>query len=446
MDADGAGKIKCVEYMVVDVMLQANTPLRISERIQDPDEFLGLTDAIVLEVRNSTDPALARAAATAQRIERRDVYAFCAEIEVPQERVMAWEKMTEDEVVGHQEHNCGVMLTADDVRVHNLKIDFSMGGENPVRKVPIWHRDGRWEYCCERPFEPKLCVQRKVRVYLARETADRSSRNAAIRAVQAAFAAAVKARFGSSIRIILGGERQPAAPSRSGVTGRSGGGGGGGGGGGAAGLSLSRQQASPAGGWGQRKRLGSEALGLEGINQQQQHQQQASNGGEHLSTCQQRWRGQQQQQERPQPTSSTGPTLVSGPSHGWPRQDGAAHAVAATAEGRGAGATATPEKAPPAKRRGDSDDEDQQDEQAAKRPSGYAKQQPLQQQRRLSRGPIQGQQQDGEQQRSDDELRAFGSIEAEGLNEVEEESEGDGEEGMLLTQESASAAAGKRRK
>jgi hypothetical protein len=45
-----------------------------------PEDFVGLTDAILLEARNSRDPALAEAAALVRRIDRRDVYAFCAEV------------------------------------------------------------------------------------------------------------------------------------------------------------------------------------------------------------------------------------------------------------------------------------------------------------------------------------------------------------------------------
>jgi hypothetical protein len=36
--------------------------------------------------------------------------------EVPQERALQWPKMTEDEVVSHQDHNSGVMLAAGDIR------------------------------------------------------------------------------------------------------------------------------------------------------------------------------------------------------------------------------------------------------------------------------------------------------------------------------------------
>jgi hypothetical protein len=45
-----------------------------------PDEFLGLTDAVLLEARNSADPGLAEAAGLVKRLERRDVYTFCAEV------------------------------------------------------------------------------------------------------------------------------------------------------------------------------------------------------------------------------------------------------------------------------------------------------------------------------------------------------------------------------
>ncbi|GBF90997.1 hypothetical protein Rsub_03852 [Raphidocelis subcapitata] len=211
-------KVKCVEYLVVDAMRAANGPLRITERLNSPADFVGLTDAILLEARNSPDPALAEAAALVRRIERRDVYAFCAEVEVPQDRALEWPPMTEQEVAGHQDHNLGVALTPGDIRVHNLKIDFSMGGAHPARRVPIWHRDGTVEGCSELPFSPTLCLQRKVRVYLAKQTADAAARAAAIKAVQSAFASAVRARLGAAARVALGGERPAGAPARSGLS------------------------------------------------------------------------------------------------------------------------------------------------------------------------------------------------------------------------------------
>ncbi|KAI8475842.1 MAG: hypothetical protein J3K34DRAFT_517015 [Monoraphidium minutum] len=209
-------KVKCMEYLVVDAMLEANPVMRIEERFDDPEAFLGLTDGIILEIRNSSDPGLARARALALRAERRNLYAFCAEVEVPQELAESWVAMTAEEVVGHQDHNSGVMLVADDVRVDNLKIDLSMGGHNPARNVKIWDREGELIFCNELPFSPAQCLQRKVRVYYAGE----SPNAAAIRAVQAAFKRAAAARLGSGVHVTNGGGRTaPPAQSRSAASG-----------------------------------------------------------------------------------------------------------------------------------------------------------------------------------------------------------------------------------
>lgn len=213
-------KVKSVEYLVVDAMVAANGPLRISERIHDPDDFISLTDALLMEIRNSGRQELQEAAALVARIDRRDVYRFCAEFDVPQDRALEWVNMTAEEVAGCQEHNSGYPIRAEDIRVHNLKIDYSMGGSHPARRVPIWHWSGRVELCSELPFSPALCLERKVRVYLAKDIPDPVDRLKAIRAVQAAVENAARRRLGSSIRVILGGgERQPAASSRSALSG-----------------------------------------------------------------------------------------------------------------------------------------------------------------------------------------------------------------------------------
>jgi deoxynucleoside triphosphate triphosphohydrolase SAMHD1 len=44
--------------MVVDALLAAEPVLKISERIYDPAKYLYLTDGILQEIEQSTDPVL----------------------------------------------------------------------------------------------------------------------------------------------------------------------------------------------------------------------------------------------------------------------------------------------------------------------------------------------------------------------------------------------------
>ena len=47
---------KAVEHMVVDALVAADPVLKLSAKIDDPDEYLHLTDSILETIENSKDP------------------------------------------------------------------------------------------------------------------------------------------------------------------------------------------------------------------------------------------------------------------------------------------------------------------------------------------------------------------------------------------------------
>ena len=47
---------KSVEYMIVDALMKAEPVMHIANRLEDPKEYLYLTDAIQLEIEASKDP------------------------------------------------------------------------------------------------------------------------------------------------------------------------------------------------------------------------------------------------------------------------------------------------------------------------------------------------------------------------------------------------------
>ncbi|KAH9887730.1 HD-domain/PDEase-like protein [Cubamyces lactineus] len=65
---------KAVEYMIVDALMKAEPVMHIAHRLEDPKEYLYLTDAIQLEIEASKDPRLAEAQAILHRIRVRDLY------------------------------------------------------------------------------------------------------------------------------------------------------------------------------------------------------------------------------------------------------------------------------------------------------------------------------------------------------------------------------------
>ncbi|KAI0368467.1 HD-domain/PDEase-like protein [Pilatotrama ljubarskyi] len=65
---------KAIEYMIVDALTKAEPVMHIANRLDNPREYLYLTDHIQVEVEASKDPRLAEAQAILHRIRVRDLY------------------------------------------------------------------------------------------------------------------------------------------------------------------------------------------------------------------------------------------------------------------------------------------------------------------------------------------------------------------------------------
>ncbi|EIW62271.1 HD-domain/PDEase-like protein [Trametes versicolor FP-101664 SS1] len=65
---------KAIEYMIVDGLTKAEPVMHIAKRLENPREYLYLTDHIMTEIEASKDPRLAEAQAIFHRIRVRDLY------------------------------------------------------------------------------------------------------------------------------------------------------------------------------------------------------------------------------------------------------------------------------------------------------------------------------------------------------------------------------------
>ncbi|OSD01974.1 HD-domain/PDEase-like protein [Trametes coccinea BRFM310] len=65
---------KAIEYMIVDALTKAEPVMHIARRLEDPKEYLYLTDYIQIEIEASKDPRLAEAQAILHRVRVRDLY------------------------------------------------------------------------------------------------------------------------------------------------------------------------------------------------------------------------------------------------------------------------------------------------------------------------------------------------------------------------------------
>ncbi|CAK8533627.1 unnamed protein product [Lathyrus sativus] len=127
-------KVKAIELMVVDALVQANAYLQISDTIQDPAEYWKLDDSIIKTIETSPLEELKEARELILRIRRRNLYQFCNEYAVPRDIMDNVKKVTPQDIVCSQK-NGGVMLKEEDVAVSNVKIDLTRGKHNPLESI-----------------------------------------------------------------------------------------------------------------------------------------------------------------------------------------------------------------------------------------------------------------------------------------------------------------------
>lgn len=54
--ADTAPTARCIEYMIIDALLAADSHMKIAEQVDKPEKYVHLTDDIMLTIERSTDP------------------------------------------------------------------------------------------------------------------------------------------------------------------------------------------------------------------------------------------------------------------------------------------------------------------------------------------------------------------------------------------------------
>ncbi|KAI9168874.1 hypothetical protein LWI28_003167 [Acer negundo] len=149
-------KVKAIELMVVDALLEANNCLGISSSIQQPEDYWKLDDSIIKTILTDPRQELKKARDLILRIRRRDIsgctiivtyYAlqFCNEISIPKDKLEHFKDITPQDIVCSQ--TGGVTLKEEDVAVCNVKIDLTRGKNNPLERINFFK-----DYDCHEKF------------------------------------------------------------------------------------------------------------------------------------------------------------------------------------------------------------------------------------------------------------------------------------------------------
>lgn len=162
-------KVKAVELMLVDALVEANEYLGIALHAQDPADFWKLDDTIIKSIETAPNDELNKAKGIIQRIRRRELYKFCNEYSVPKDKLEHFKNITAQDIVCSQKSS-KVLLKEEDVAVSNVKIDLTRGKDNPLESIKFFK-----DFGCDEKFPitdervshllPAYNQDRIVRVY-----------------------------------------------------------------------------------------------------------------------------------------------------------------------------------------------------------------------------------------------------------------------------------------
>lgn len=162
-------KVKAVELMLVDALIEANDYLGISLHADDPEDFWKLDDTIIKSIETAPNNELKKAKEIIQRIRRRELYKFCNQYSVPKDKLEHFKNITSQDIVCSQKSS-GVLLKEEDIAVSNVKIDLTRGKDNPLESIKFFK-----DFGCDEKFPitddrvshllPAYNEDRIVRVY-----------------------------------------------------------------------------------------------------------------------------------------------------------------------------------------------------------------------------------------------------------------------------------------
>ncbi|CAO3687955.1 hypothetical protein G6F70_003663 [Rhizopus microsporus] len=129
-----------IELMIVDAFLAANDYLKIADMVDNPEDYLYLTDNIVHTIECSKCPELEEARGIIKRIRKRELYKFVDEFLVPPELEghLNQNVINAQNIVNYQSDNAG--LVEDDVIVRFTKINYAMNDNNPVDSIRFFSK------------------------------------------------------------------------------------------------------------------------------------------------------------------------------------------------------------------------------------------------------------------------------------------------------------------
>lgn len=143
---------KSIEHMISDIFGLANNCLKISEKLDDPEEYMALTDDLLLKIEHSKKPAMKDAKALVHRLRTRKLYKFVDEIitwrtESGNNKLL---EITASDIYNHKSPDS--IIHEENIVVSVSECNYAMKSRNPVDNVNFYNK---WDY------ETKFNIQKE---------------------------------------------------------------------------------------------------------------------------------------------------------------------------------------------------------------------------------------------------------------------------------------------
>ncbi|CAG8473841.1 1692_t:CDS:10 [Diversispora eburnea] len=129
---------KALDFMVADALCEANHVLKISDAINDGEEFLKLSDNTLHVIEYMQDSSLIKSKEIINRIRHRKLYKFVDECLIPREYRSRLNEtnLNKSEIIRHKIGN--ESISEDDIIIHKFKINYGKEDQNPLDYVKFY--------------------------------------------------------------------------------------------------------------------------------------------------------------------------------------------------------------------------------------------------------------------------------------------------------------------
>jgi HD superfamily phosphohydrolases len=135
-----------IELMFLDALTLADPYLKLSETVDDLEKYIKVTDGILEKIENSKKLCYRPAQEIISRIKTRNIYKLALEVIVPKKKyeLLKSNPIRAEELVccGNETHFEGrdCELKAEDIFIHQLNLNLSMGEENPMDHISFFSK------------------------------------------------------------------------------------------------------------------------------------------------------------------------------------------------------------------------------------------------------------------------------------------------------------------